>query len=208
MIELFQWFKSGPWTGKPWLILGKGPTFSMHSGFPDLDKDFNILGLNHVCRERRTMVTHVIDANVLGEVPDMLERTELLIMPRHPHVNFLATGKLLEAFMEESAVLRSFEAQGRLLWYNLSTWEKPHEGSPVVKVGYFSAEAAVRLLAIAGVKVIRTLGIDGGNRYAGEFKDIAPFRGGHVTFDHQNQPIMNTVREFGVDYAPLATRSS
>jgi hypothetical protein len=203
VIELFKWFKSGPWLDKPWLILGKGPSFSRHSGFPNLDKDFHVLGLNHVCRERRTQFTHVIDANVLEEVPDMTERTEWLIMPRHPHVKFLATEKLLEAFVEESPVLRSFEARERLLWYNLSTWRKAHEDSPVVKVAYFSAEAAVRLLAMAGVKVIRTLGIDGGNRYADQFKHIAPFRGGHATFDLQNKPIMDTVREFGLDYAPL-----
>lgn len=203
MIEFFSWFKSGPWDKKPWLILGKGPSLARHREFANLDERFNTFGLNHVCRERHTLVTHVIDVNVIGEIQDLEHRTDFLVMARHPHVQFKPTEKTLEQFVAETPALQGFDLRGRLIWYNLSSWSKPHESSPVVKVGWFSAEAAVGLLAMAGVRQIRTLGIDGGNKYAEAFKDISPFRGGHKTFDHQNKPIEDIVKKFGLDYGPL-----
>ena len=103
----------------------------------------------------------------------------------------------------EHPVLREFTAHDALLWYNLSNWPRPHAGSPVVRVEYFSAEAAVRILAMAGITTIRTLGIDGGSTYAPDFQDKKPFRGGHTSFDIQNKPIQATVQEFGLDLQPL-----
>jgi hypothetical protein len=50
MIDLKTWSSMAPWPEKPWLILGKGPTFSRRGEF-DLN-DFNTLALNHVVRER------------------------------------------------------------------------------------------------------------------------------------------------------------
>lgn len=203
MIEFFEWMRGKPFAERSWLILGKGPSLARYSEFADLDERFNTFGLNHVCRERHTLVTHVIDVNVIGEIQDLEHRTDFLVMARHPHVEFKSTEKTLEQFVAETPVLRDFDLRGHLLWYNLSSWPKPHDASPVVKVGWFSAEAAVGLLAMAGVRKIRTLGIDGGNKYAEAFKDISPFRGGHKTFDHQNKPIEDTVKKYSLDYGPL-----
>jgi hypothetical protein len=87
--------------------------------------------------------------------------------------------------------------------YNLCTGKNPKPICPVVQVKFFSAEAAVCMLAMAGVRKIRTLGIDGGTKYSGAFKDIQPFRGGHKTFDIQTQSINETVKRYKVDYAPF-----
>jgi hypothetical protein len=202
MIELFGWMKA--LEPKPWLIFGKGPSFDRHKEFPDIDKEYHTVALNHACRNRPVFVGHMIDANVLDEVDGWEEKARFILMPWQPHVKFSPTDKTLDKFAVEHPVLASFEKQGRLLWYNLATGKKPRTGSPPVLVNFFSAEAVVRFLAMAGVKKIRTLGVDGGNTYAQAFKDITPFRGGHKTFDYQTGPIQKTVKEFGLDYAPLA----
>lgn len=203
MIEVFSWLKGAPAGDRTWLVCGKGPSFERHKEIPDLDAKYATIGLNHACRARHMMVAHMIDANVLDELPDLEHQAAYLLLPWQPHVQFKATTKTLQDFVNERADLRSFDSRGRLLWYNCSTGEAPRAGSPRVPVALFSAEAAVRILAMAGVKTIRTLGIDGGNKYASSFKDITPFRGGHTTFDGQNKYIQATVDKFKLDYRPL-----
>ena len=205
MILFYDWIVKEGLASRPWCVLGKGPSFSKQSEFPNLDGDYLTIGLNHVCRERKAFVTHVIDANVLDEVLNMPSRTDFLVMPMHPHFGFKATERTLEDMSINHPVVRDFESNGKLLWYNLSTWPKPHGPSQVVKVAYFSAEAAIQLLARSGVRKIRTLGVDGGSSYANHFKDIQTFRGGHNTFDLQTKYIEATAREFNLDYGPLWT---
>ncbi len=204
MIDFFEWFKTDPAKGRTWLVCGKGPTFERAKEMADLNDRFATIGLNHACRERHMMVAHMIDANVLDEVPSIFKKCDYLLMPWQPHVKFRATAKTLQDFVNERDDLKRFEAKGRLLWYNCSTGNAPRPGSPGVGVALFSAEAVIRMLAMAGVKTIRTAGIDGGNQYASSFKDIKPFSGGHTTFDGQKRFIDATVREFGVDYSPLS----
>lgn len=203
MIEVFGWLKDTQQESRLWLIFGKGPSFDRHVEFPDLDKEYCTIALNHACRRRPVLIAHMIDANVLDEVDQWEEKAQFILMPWQPHFTFLPTETTLEKLATQNPVLASFEKQGRLLWYNLSSGKELRPGSPSVLVNFFSAEAVVRLLAMAGVKKIRTLGVDGGISYAQAFKDIQPFRGGHNTFDLQTGPIQNTVKEFGIDYAPL-----
>ena len=203
MIDFFSFQKTMAHKERPWLVFGKGPSFERHKGYNDLDERFHTISLNHACRTRPVFIAHMIDANVLDEIPNLEAQAIYVLMPWQPHFNFRATDKTLEKLVAEKPVLGTLERMGRLLWYNLVTGPKARAGSPVVKVSYFSAEAVVRLLGMAGVKKIRTLGVDGGSKYAGSFKDIPPFRGGHTTFDLQNAPIQQTVKEFGIDYRPL-----
>lgn len=201
VIEFFGWHKG--LTQKPWLILGKGPSFERHKDYTDLDERFHTISLNHACRGREVFVAHMIDANVVDEISNLDRQAKFVLMPWQPHFQFRSTAKTLEQVAAESPMLGALEMDGRLLWYNLVTGNAPRAGSPQVHVSYFSAEAVVRLLAMAGVKKIRTLGVDGGKSYAGSFKDIPPFRGGHTTFDHQTKPIEQTVAQYGLDYRPL-----
>lgn len=203
MIEFFEWMKSNPFPNRTWLICGKGPTFDRNPEVLDFDTAYATIGLNHVCRARRVNVCHIIDAPALDEIDSLIDRVDFLVMPWQPHFGFAPTPKTLADLVGEKPMLQQLDAKGRLLWYNLSTGKLPRERSPLVEVHYFSAEAAVRVLAMAGIKKIRTLGIDGGNKYASSFKDIKPFRGGHTTFDHQTAWIEKTVEKYGVDYAPL-----
>jgi len=204
MIDFFKWIRESKRHERPWVVFGKGPSFERHRDFPRLDEEYETVGLNHACRERKMVLTHMIDVNVLDEVPDMFLKCDYLILPWQPHVKFRPTPKTLQDFIDEREDLQRFERKGRLLWYNASTGGAPRAGSPKVGVAWFSAEAVIRMLAMAGVKKIRTLGIDGGSSYGKSFKDIPPLRGGHTTFDHQNAPIQATVQKFGVDYGPMA----
>lgn len=203
MRDFFTFMKSDPAAGRTWLILGKGPSFEKAKAHKKLDSEYATIGLNHVAREKPVMIAHMIDANVLDEVDRWEDRAKYILMPWQPHVGFRPTMKTLSDFAAEHPVLRRFEELDRLLWYNAWTGDSPRIGSPRVLVQWFSSEAVVRMLAMAGVRKIRTAGIDGGATYSKSFKDISPFRGGHNTFDHQQKPIEQTVAEFCIDYAPI-----
>lgn len=202
-MDFFDWFKKNPGTSRPWVIMGKGPTFDRAGEIENLDEQYATFALNHVCRQRHVFVAHMIDANVLDEVPDLDQQADFLVMPWQPHFNFAPTPKTLKALIEEKPILQKFNEQERLICYNLCTGKNPQPRVPIVPVKFFSAEAAVCMLAMAGVRKIRTLGIDGGTSYSGAFKDIKPFRGGHTTFDIQTESINETVKRYHVDYAPF-----
>lgn len=202
MRELTEWMDSLDLPARPWLVLGKGPTFACHREV-DLSA-YNLLSLNHAVRELRVDVAHVIDADVVEACADRIEQNcRWLIMPRHPHVNFRA-GPPLETHVERSEVLRRLDKAGRLIWYNLSSGPA-HDGSPVIPVRYFSAEAALNLLGAMGVKKVRSLGIDGGQGYSPEFKDLGQtmLANGQPSFDLSAAEIEKTVAAHGIDYAPL-----
>lgn len=198
MQNFFEWWKQAGLT-KPWLVVGKGPSFSKIAEVPP---DYEVLSLNHSVRELAVMkrpvtLAHAIDLDVIRQLsPEALAHPRYFVMPFHPHIQFNATPNTLDSLAAVKPIL------DRLLWYNLVT-AKAHDSSPVVQTAYFSAEAAVHLLALAGVKKIRTIGVDGGDKYAGEFKDLKPFTGGHKSFDIQWEGINRTVKKFGIDFAKL-----
>jgi hypothetical protein len=75
-----------------------------------------------------------------------------------------------------------------------------------VGLSYFSVEGALNLLALSGVKKIRTLGIDGGNSYSGRFNDLVKktlLSNGRKSFDIQFGQIRESVKRFGLDFGPL-----
>jgi hypothetical protein len=76
----------------------------------------------------------------------------------------------------------------------------------VVRVKFFSAVAALNLLTEAGVRTIRSLGIDGGATYSQEFTDLKDktlLANRRTSFDRQFEEIARTIATTGIDYAPL-----
>jgi hypothetical protein len=213
--------RRGDPAARPWLILGKGPSFHLRSSL-DLT-GFATLALNHAARELPVTAAHVIDLDVLDDCGAELERQAgVLVMPWIPHarngrLNAWVTGhpaKLSDENLGRLAtshpLLRRLDEQGRLLWYNLGTARESRDGSPVVPVRYFSAEAALNLLAASGVRVIRSLGIDGGAEYSGEFDDLRGrtlLANGRRSFDAQFDEIARTILRTGVSFAPLDAES-
>lgn len=205
-----------------WLILGKGPSFSRLANLDQAGETSNMLrfGLNHVVRETRIDVFHCIDIEVVAHCGDaILANAGIAVLPWAPHVRrrllpisgyreFLPSGLSLADYARRNPVLRSLAAQGRLYWYNLRT--APHRlrrtEAPITPAQGFSASAAVHLLGEAGVRRIRTLGIDGGAAYAGGFSDLADktlLTADQDSFDSQFTSIAETIQQHGLDLAPL-----
>jgi len=205
--DVFSWFAEHDRTSATlWLILGKGPSFAKRESF-DLTQ-YRLLSLNHAVRELPVDLAHLIDIDVVDAVGEaLLTNAGAVVMPWHPHQDQAYCHTTLAEWAERKPILARLRDEGRLLWYNLiGTGAAARPGSPEVLVKYFSGEAAVNLLATAGVRTIRSLGVDGGTRYSGTFKDLAGstlLANGRSSFDKQFDRIAKIILTTGVDFAPL-----
>ena len=210
MKDFHSWCRAEDEASRPWLVLGKGPSFAKRAQY-DLTA-YSVLTLNHAIRDQRARVAHIIDLDVVGDCAEILSaNADFVVMPWIPHVRNRPGKEDLQSIASGNPVLRALQGEGRLLWYNLgSSAPRAQPGSPVVPVRYFSAEAAIGLLASAGVRTVRSLGIDGGSSYSSEFRDIADktlLANGRSSFDQQFAAIANILLTTGVDYAPLDVES-
>src|SRR5205814_6351187 len=144
MIQLENWLASKPFAGKPWLVLGKGPTFAQRAEF-DLS-GYNLLALNHVVSEQPVDVAHAADLDVVEACADALRANcRFLLMPTPPHVQFRPGAHLLEDFFDTVPVLRELDEEDRLVWYNLlgdwylPSWAPPVGSSRPVRYGHFGS---------------------------------------------------------------------
>jgi hypothetical protein len=210
MKPFVDWYRAREFgDDRPWLIFGKGPSFASRTTIDP--GDFYTLALNHAVREQPVIVAHMIDLDVLDQCDAVLEaNAEVVVLPWVPHVRNRAGPENLGQLVLRHQLLRRLDAQDRLLWYNLATSPEHRDGSPVVDVRFFSAEAALRLLALAGARRIRSLGIDGGASYSTEFADLTQttlLANSRSTFDRQFEEIARIIMTTGVDYAPLDVES-
>ncbi len=205
MKDFFTWFRETPAAAaRPWCVLGKGPTFSRRGEF-DLDA-FNVLSLNHVVRELKVRVAHFMGLAACLACRDVLAgNADVVVMPRRPHVNNAPGARTLAEVAAGDATLSALAEADRLVWYN-SSLVPPYGDSPVVPVEFFSAEAAIALLAMAGAHTVRSLGVDGGDAYAREFADLSAttrLANRRASFDKQFAAIARVIRGTGVTYGPL-----
>ena len=204
MIELHDWVRTAPFDERPWLLIGKGPSFSRRDEF-DLT-GFHTMSLNHVVGEMPVDVAHIMDLDVVDACADsLLTQCRYLVMPRHPHVAHAPSHYRVEDFFDALPVLRALDAQGRLVWYS-------SVGAPVpgvdhdVAVRYFSSEAALGVLGALGVRDVRTLGVDGGTQYGGAFghlNQVTRLANGQPSFDLQFAELERIRRHFGMRLRPL-----
>lgn len=210
MKHFFDWFAAEGLAQAPWLILGKGPSFSQFRTRPDV-ANYRLLSLNHVVREGPVAIAHMIDIDVAFDCADAIEANAgVLVMPWYPHVKNLVGTKTLAQWTAETPSLQRLDDAGRLLWYDLSTTKQRHGPGPLVRAAAFSSEAALNLLATAGVKVVRSLGIDGGTSYDGRFadlKDTTRLNNGQPSYNVQFQGFARTIMSTRIDYAPLDLQS-
>jgi len=171
---------------KPWLIIGKGPSYEKLATY-DLSR-FYLFGLNHISLYHSLDICHVIDLDVLEYVN--FEKHAYIVMPWHPHKNF----KVHEKNLSQLGLHKKIP---NLVWYNLSTWKHSHNiySSKIIRTKYFSAEAAFRLLIAAGITSICSIGIDGGKEYAKTFKEFIPLTNGQKSFDCQFKEINKIICE-------------
>ncbi|PSR52055.1 hypothetical protein AHMF7605_00235 [Adhaeribacter arboris] len=221
MQNFFEWFaENKEHYHKPWLILGKGPSYAYINQY-NL-KDFFTVSLNHVIKKIKVTVAHAIDFDVVESCAQEIDaNAQYLVLPWHPHFAHRPTDKCLVDIVKENEFVRKLDKEGRLLWYYKSTRSievndvpyspKPNfKNYPEVPVLYFSAEAVVNLLGLAGAKKIRSLGVDGGTSYSKDFKDLAEktlLANGQSSFDLQFKSISKTIMKLDIDYAPLNIES-
>jgi hypothetical protein len=204
IIELNDWIKANPGAQKPWMMLGKGPTFSQVAQ-TDLTQ-YNTISLNHAVREVSVDLAHVIDIDVIEDLGDvLLKNCKFLIMPRHPHVSARPCPHLsLSDWVKAIPVLGQLKEQGRLVTYDLALGKEEHEQH--IPLIYFSSEAALGILGKLGAKTVRSLGVDGGRSYSEEFQDIekkALLSNGQPTFDLQFRRLNAIAKKYGIDYKAM-----
>lgn len=210
MQSFFEWFAgAGIDPDRPWLILGKGPSFTKRTDY-DLSPYYS-MSLNHTVREQPVTIAHMIDYDVVDECGEAIpQNARFLVLPWYPHIQNRPSRRSLEELSQFQPILRKMKEQGRLLWYNHSRAPAQHGDSPVVRVKFFSAVAALNLLAQAGVRTVRSLGIDGGATYSEEFTDLKDktlLSNSRSSFDRQFEEIARTISTTGIDYAPLDIES-
>ncbi len=220
MRHFFDWFGERSRPDEPWLILGKGPSFDLLGQY-DVS-GYRTLSLNHAVRGRAVDVAHIIDVDVIEPCAEAIRANAgVLVMPWHPHAKNTAGDDTLAQWVPRIPVLAELDAAGRLLTYDLSTHTRAdgpppsrlHASTPsrlVVQAVYFSAEAALSLLALAGARRVRSLGVDGGKSYGQAFNDLEGstlLANKWASFDLQFGGFAATISSTGVDYAPLNVES-
>lgn len=212
MITASSWFRQSTVNQKPWLILGKGPSFRK---LPNVDRDaYHILALNHVARELRCDVALMMDLEVADAIGEsLITNANFVFVPWHPHVRNKPSELNCEQLLPDYPALKRLSAEGRLVVFNAQTARglDPLPGEPVTDIKFFSAEAALNLLADNGARTVRTLGIDGGNSYASRFSDLDDetlLVNGQPNFDRQFERFSATLRKYpDLNFAPLTAPS-
>lgn len=203
MLDFFHWYDNTK-DDIPWLVLGKGPSFSKLNSF-DVS-GFHVMSLNHVVDALKVSAAHVLDLDVAIQCADSIaNNANVLIMPWIPHVNNRPGKFTLQELIKNYKFLSDLNEQGRLVYYN-HVPSRRYGDSPLLDVRFFSSEGAIGLLAKAGVKKIRTLGIDGGDEYAGDFTHLASttlLSNGRQTFNKQFSQFAKIIMNTNVDFSPL-----
>ena len=204
MQDIYSWWPTRSANAGPWLVYGKGPTFGLRSQF--VNHGFQTVALNHTIELTRATIFHAVDIDVVDDCEKAIrQNAEWILMPFHPHLNCRASGVTLEDFIPTVSVLREFESRGRLLYYDFFSGTTD-TGLPKIRAS-FSASAVIQLLGQLGVRQIRTLGIDGGRSYAGQFShlnDKTLLANGHSSFDSQFPEIEQAIQTMNIDFKPMA----
>lgn len=204
MLSVLKYFKDKQLNARPWLLVGKGPSFDRRAELPDTVVSWKVFGLNHVCLKTPVDVAHFTDFDAFQDCADRLETQAYVVcMPWFPHVGNAPGPKCLDELVQTDPVLRELNAVGRLLTYNSSLAKHRARGLPLIPVRYFSAVAGLSILAAAGVTIVRTLGVDGGNQYASGFDRSTLLSNGRTSFDIQFGEMRKIAKAAKLDLEPM-----
>lgn len=180
-------------SAKPWLIIGKGPSYKLIDTI-DISQ-YNVFTLNHVIRQQKAKIAHLMDIDVFAACADEIDRhAEFLVMPYYPHTDNLPGKYSLPELILKFPTLKKIDQENRLFWYDHLGLKALRFGRLPIKlvrqifVHSFSAEAALAILALNDIKTIRTLGIDGGVNYDNIFTSSDAhtlLANGRTSFDEQ-----------------------
>lgn len=202
-VEFSAWRRSTGLPDRPWLLMGKGPSFARRDDY-DLSA-FNTMSLNHAVLAQRVDVAHMLDFDVVEACAAALpEQCRFLLVPRHPNISFSPSTLTLDQLLRHVPEVAAMAAQGRVVVYDRAGVGR--RTAPAVEVRYFSAEAALDLLGHLGAKQVRTLGIDGGTAYAQDFSALdgsTRLANGQPSFSRQARLLRETARRHGMEVRPL-----
>lgn len=199
--ELFQHAVVPIAGGKPWLVIGKGPTWRSALDV-DLTK-YHTIGLNHVCAQVSVDFAHMVDIECVWDLGEALDKNcRFLVIPYWPnHVS--GVHRSLVYYTDHSPVLTKLAKEGRLLtyWHTQGVDEGRPKYCPLIPIKAFGFEGVVWLLRQMGVRVTWTAGVDGGTETGEEFQHIVRTTPNPPPYTQQFEHIANA----GMILKPLET---
>lgn len=213
MQHVSELFSGEKFKDKPWLIVGKGPSFSEINNLNLAD--FYTFGLNHVVKKVENLdITHLIDFDVFEACEEEIyKKAKYLCMPINPHFGNKPSEVTIKDLVLKNATLKKLSDEGRLFWYNhlkkdrfLSDNNRERLKFQDVEVKYFSAEVPFYLLGMFGIKELYSVGIDGGCAYNQNFCSETLLANGRTSFDAQFDEIINSIEKFDLVYSPIDAR--
>jgi hypothetical protein len=210
MQHISKLFSNKNFNNKPWLLVGKGPSFDKISDIK-LD-DFYVMALNHtISTIQKADIAHFIDFDVFEKCQDdIYQKAKYVCMPINPNFNNVITHVTIADLMKKNSILAKLSAEKRLFWYARAS-KKNYLGLKNFKklfykdvpAKYFSAEAPFHILGMNGVKEIYSAGIDGGNNYSQKFSNTTLLANGRYSFDSQFKEIIKAIKKYDLIYSPL-----
>jgi lipopolysaccharide biosynthesis glycosyltransferase len=204
MIHLKEFIHNNQLCDEVFIIIGKGPSISL---IQKNDEKGIKISLNHVVRDQVVDIAHIIDFDVFEDVGmSVYDNARYLLMPLHPHINCRPSSLSLHHLIKKNRIIKKMNEEGRLIWYKLGTKRYFLGGYPTYPAGYFSGDVIVGVLAAAGVKNIKLVGVDGGNTYADSFVDLNQktlLVNGRESFDIQFSRIRFHIMENDLNYSHI-----
>lgn len=200
VLHFTEFFKKGLHDPKkPWLVLGKGPSFSKKTGY-DLTK-FNILGVNETNNHVLTLVAFYTDYEAWTNTQYCSSRA--IMLPFWPHFDGTPhLRKPLPNIIRKDTHLRA--APGEVYFFDLDRHKELGTKGPsdtVLSGSCSSTEAAFNMLGLMGVKQIFTLGVDGGIFLDEKFGESNKTNGNN--YDNQMKYIKEVCTKFEMEWECL-----
>lgn len=204
MLSVLKRLKADGIGDRPWLLVGKGPSFDRRAEAPESVVGWKVFGLNHVCLKTAVDVAHFTDFDAFQDCADRLQKQACLVcLPWFPHVGNRPGPKCLDELVQNDPALHRLNEAGRLVSYNSTLAKHRARSLPLVHVRYFSAVAGLSILAAAGAKLVRTVGVDGGTGYAAGFDPSTLLANGRKSFDVQFGEMKRIAKSAKIDLQPL-----
>ena len=200
ILHFTEFFKNHPIDkSKPWLICGKGPSFSKKSGY-DLNK-FNILAINETNNHVLSLIAFYTDYE--GWTNTQYCSSRAIMMPFWPHFDGSPhERKPLPVIMQKDVHLRA--SPGMVYFFDLDRHSSIGIKGPsdmVLTANSKATEAAFMMLGLMGFKKIFTLGVDGGIFLDELFGESNKTNGN--SYDTQFEFIKVTCQKFGIEWECL-----
>lgn len=187
------------WTsGKPWLVVGKGPSLERIYDIPT--QSYRIITLNDACQVVKPYAAHFIDMEALDRCAGAVLNKDIQIWTvSWPHESQCPGRSLCECVLRNGTLYKKMQ-QKKLFYYHISTAPVIPPLPDTIKIHHYSAEGVFSILASRGVQEIYSLGVDGGT---GIYERFAELPGRPVTYEYQMPYIQRICAEFQVKWVKL-----